>query len=145
MLWAGKLRCVQMEMLRPPIDGRSADLILLELATKRNVCGHPKLVHGGISALIIDNVAGYAIFKLKAAGAVPAGPAFTVNLNVNYRKPIPSMSAVICSVKLQSHERKKSLLEIKLYSPPDEQGDNLTYCEATALMVTPSAGQTTGA
>lgn len=112
---------------------------------KRNVCGHPKLVHGGISALIIDNVAGYAIFKLKAANAVPAGPAFTVNLNVNYRKPIPSMSAVICSVKLQSHERKKSLLEIKLYSPPDEHGDNLTYCEATALMVTPSAGQTTGA
>lgn len=98
-------------------------------------------MHGGISALIIDNVAGYAVFKMKAAGAVPAGPAFTVNLNVNYRKPIPSMSTVICSVKLHSHERKKSLLDIRLYSPPDKEGSSVTYCEASALMVTPSAGQ----
>ncbi len=44
--------------------------------------GHPGIVHGGIISTAFDNSYGWLFFTL----GIP--PAFTANLNVNFRKPV---------------------------------------------------------
>ena len=43
-----------------------------------NVAGHPKIVHGGLTASLIDETLGGLTYILKRDGHIPAGPSFTV-------------------------------------------------------------------
>ena len=53
---------------------------LIHIGDKLN--GHPGIVHGGIISTAFDNSYGWLFFTL----GIP--PAFTANLNVNFRKPV---------------------------------------------------------
>jgi hypothetical protein len=55
---------------------------LIEIGDR--LCGHPEIVHGGIISAIFDNSFGWLFLASKQK------PAFTANLNVNFRKPIYS-------------------------------------------------------
>ena len=46
----------------------------------REVCGFPRIVHGGLTAAIIDETFGGLLFALKQSGALSFwGPAYTVS------------------------------------------------------------------
>lgn len=53
----------------------------------RNVCGFPKIVHGGLTAAIIDESFGFLWLSLRANKQLPfRGPAFTAHLEVDYKQ-----------------------------------------------------------
>lgn len=56
--------------------------------------GHPGIVHGGIISTTFDNSYGWLFFALE----IP--PAFTVNLNVNFRKPVYENTTALLRAKV---------------------------------------------
>lgn len=54
---------------------------------RRNVCGFPKIVHGGLTAAIIDESFGFLWLSLRANKQLSfIGPAFTAHLEVDYKQ-----------------------------------------------------------
>ncbi|KAK9816593.1 hypothetical protein WJX72_002389 [[Myrmecia] bisecta] len=76
-----------------------------------NVCGHPTIVHGGLTAAVIDETLGGLAYILKREGIMGAGPAFTVHLEVDYKKPVPADSNIICSSELEQLDGRKAWYE----------------------------------
>jgi acyl-coenzyme A thioesterase PaaI-like protein len=52
----------------------------------RDVCGHAKIVHGGLLGAICDETFGALVYSMKQKRLLGPEPAVTANLNVNYRK-----------------------------------------------------------
>ena len=91
-----------------------------------NVCGHPRTTHGGMTAALIDDTLGGLSFMLKqnrnkkkkAPGGpvAPAGPAFTVQLEISYKKIVPAGSAVVVEATIESIEGRKMWLAARVLS-----------------------------
>jgi acyl-coenzyme A thioesterase PaaI-like protein len=77
----------------------------------RRVCGHPGIVHGGVSALILDEMFGQAYWAFYAQ---ERGPGFTASLTVDYKAPAPASSWLLCSVTVVSEEGRKVRLAATL-------------------------------
>lgn len=56
----------------------------------KDVCGHAKIVHGGLLGSICDETYGALVYCMKQANVIGPEPAVTANLNINYRKVVPS-------------------------------------------------------
>ncbi|CAM9621809.1 unnamed protein product [Phaeothamnion confervicola] len=93
--------------------------------------GHPQLVHGGIAALIFDNLFGWAMFL---GGTTHV---FTANLQVDYVKPLPCDTVCLVSVGLDRREGRKLYLRGELTS----LDGGVTYQRATSLFIIPRPGQ----
>lgn len=65
------------------------------------VVGWPEIVHGGISALLIDNTFGWLLFAYHKPMSV------TANLHLDYRSPVRSNSSSILRVKIDHVEGRK--------------------------------------
>ena len=52
----------------------------------KNVCGHPTIVHGGLTASIVDETFGGLTYMLKKRGVLGPGPAFTVHMVMDWKK-----------------------------------------------------------
>ena len=56
----------------------------------RGVCGFPTIVHGGLTATVMDETLGFLLFALKKQKALPFwGPAYTAHLEVDYKAVCP--------------------------------------------------------
>jgi acyl-coenzyme A thioesterase PaaI-like protein len=51
-----------------------------------DVCGHAKIVHGGLLSAICDETLGSLVYGMKQKGILGPEPAVTANLSINYRK-----------------------------------------------------------
>ena len=51
-----------------------------------NVCGHPTIVHGGLTAAIVDETLGGLNYLMKKRGMLDPGPAFTVHMTMDWKK-----------------------------------------------------------
>ena len=51
-----------------------------------NVCGHPTIVHGGLTAAIVDETFGGLNYVMKKRGMLDPGPAFTVHMVMDWKK-----------------------------------------------------------
>ena len=96
----------------------------------RRVCGHPGIVHGGVSALILDEMFGQAYW---AAFAKERGPGFTANLSVDYKAPAPAGRWLCCTVAVVAEEGRKVRLQATLSDEPDAAGT--VYATATCLFI----------
>lgn len=77
LLW-----CV-MPLLFGYADDASSVLKILQC---RGVCGFPTIVHGGLTATVMDETLGFLLFALKKQKALPFwGPAYTAHLEVDYK------------------------------------------------------------
>ncbi|XP_073465304.1 acyl-coenzyme A thioesterase THEM4-like [Aquarana catesbeiana] len=103
-------------------------------AEKRTICifqpgpyteGPPGHAHGGCIAAIIDEAAGTLI-------EYSSGPAWTANLNINYRNPIPLGSTVIIDSRVEKVDGRKIYISCRVRS----HDDAVLYNEATALFIT---------
>jgi acyl-coenzyme A thioesterase PaaI-like protein len=87
--------------------------------------GPPGLVHGGVSALVLDQVLG-------EAAAVGGAPGMTGRLTLHYRRPTP-LGDLTVSARLESSEGRKSVVRGELRDPSGQ-----VTVEAEALFVLPS-------
>ena len=129
-----------------------------------NVCGHPGVVHGGLTAALMDDTLGGLVYVLKhtqqaegngvdsegdglpaptvpPALTVPPGPAFTVQLDVSYRTPVPAGATVCVSAELTRVDGRKAWVAARLGSCAAE-GSGVIYATASALFVVPKAWRT---
>ena len=66
-----------------------ADTFRLISSSTQN-CRHDRgIVHGGLSAMIIDEALGVLVYMLKRDSVLGPGPAFTAHLGVDYKKVWP--------------------------------------------------------
>ena len=137
----------------------NADVVAI-VTVGSDLDGHNKIVHGGIIALVIDDVLGFGYLAVLLQEAelrseknrnnsngtitntfLPDVVAVTANLNVNYRAPVPSNTTIIVEAKLMPNEgsvesrreKHKFYWNVKVVSP--DRGT--TYCQATSLYVIP--------
>lgn len=104
------------------------------VALGREVAGWPKIVHGGLTAAIFDEVFGGLLYCLKKSKAVSfLGPAYTVQLNVSYKSKIAASSTVLCTATLEKFEGRKLSMTATLSDGPDGR----VYATSRALFVTP--------
>jgi acyl-coenzyme A thioesterase PaaI-like protein len=112
---------------------------VVELGGKLN--GHPGVIHGGLLALLIDDVLG---FGFRAAG-VPM--AMTANLNINYLAPVPANTTILIDAYLVRREGRKLYWKVVVTNnanaaavADDDDGpphNTVVYCNATSLYIIP--------
>ncbi|KAI8978441.1 HotDog domain-containing protein [Pilobolus umbonatus] len=94
-----------------------------------NLCGHDGVIHGGLSATILDEMLAYITIP-----SLPNYSGFTANLNVNYRKPIKSNQWVIVHGVLEKLEGRKAWGKAWIETTEDVP---VVLTEATALYISP--------
>jgi acyl-coenzyme A thioesterase PaaI-like protein len=111
---------------------------VVELGGKLN--GHPGVIHGGLLALLIDDVLG---FGFKAAGV---DMAMTANLNINYLAPVPANTTILINAYLDRREGRKLYWQVLVTNnnaavvaddDDDDPHNTVVYCNATSLYIIP--------
>ncbi|KAI9103236.1 HotDog domain-containing protein [Phlyctochytrium arcticum] len=92
--------------------------------------GHDKIVHGGVTATLMDEMLARAIIT-----SLPNQTGFTANLNINYRRPVQTNQFIVLRSKLTKIEGRKGYGEASIKSLDGQQ----TFVEATALFISPNA------
>ena len=92
------------------------------------VDGHEGIVHGGIIAMLVDDVLGYGFYSI----GWPA--AFTANLSLNYRAPVPAASILRIECYFERQERRKLYWKVRVV---DARRPSILYVDATSLFVIP--------
>lgn len=68
----------------------------------RDVCGYPRIVHGGLTAAILDETFGFLLFALKHHGQLPFWqPAFTAHLEVDYKSVRPGCCSWLADLRVK--------------------------------------------
>jgi acyl-coenzyme A thioesterase PaaI-like protein len=74
-----------------------------------HVCGHPKTVHGGLTAALLDNSLGWMVIWLMRPFGISR--IFTANLSIDYKARIPTDSTLFVETKIVGRERRKIFVE----------------------------------
>eukprot|EP00891_Asterochloris_glomerata_P007240 jgi/Astpho2/7240/Aster-01548 len=102
----------------------------------REVCGFPRIVHGGLTAAIMDETFGFLLFALKEHKQLPFwGPAYTAHLAVDYKAKINAGSTILCTCSVESMEGRKVWMQATISDGPTGK----IYAKARALFVAPSS------
>lgn len=88
--------------------------------------GPPGCVHGGMSAMILDHVAG-------AAAAFNGTPGMTATLEMRYRRPTPHSVPLVAEARTDRVEGRKTFVEARITDL-----DGRTTVEATGMFILPS-------
>ena len=122
------------KMVVPPLlfhDPKGTEITGIVYAGE-SLCGHKGIIHGGFAATMLDE--GLARCCM---GAMPHKIAVTANLNINYRKPIPSDSFVVLRAETTKLEGRKGWVKGRLESLVKPGDKPVVYAEAEALFVSP--------
>ncbi|MQY02931.1 PaaI family thioesterase [Actinomadura macrotermitis] len=87
--------------------------------------GPPSFVHGGVSALILDQLLG-------AAAAVNGTPGMTATLELRYRRPTPHGVPLTAEAKVSRVDGRKTYVDAAITGP-----DGKATVQATAMFVMP--------
>jgi len=93
-------------------------------------CGHPRIVHGGALASILDDALGTLFLASGRNG-------FTANLSVDYRKPLPAGTDVCVRASIDRVETSKSGSH-KVYltsAVVNAEDPSFIYTQGTALFI----------
>lgn len=92
------------------------------------IAGHVGIVHGGVSATLLDECMGRASFP-RLAGKIGV----TAKLELQYRAPIPSGTFVLVRATTTKVEGRKAWVEGVI----EDATDGKVFVEATALFIEP--------
>jgi uncharacterized protein (TIGR00369 family) len=90
--------------------------------------GPPGLVHGGVSALIMDHVLG-------AAALAGGSPGFTATLEMRYRRPTPNGVPLVATAAMVRVEGRKTFVEGAITGP-----DGQVTVQVFGTFVMPATG-----
>ena len=108
-------------------DDNDEDVVLANIKLGTNLDGHTGVVHGGMLALLLDDVMGMAFHVMGV------NLAYTANLNINYRQPVMANTQVVVRVKCETREGRKLYFVAQMTS----SDSSILYCEATSLYIIP--------
>lgn len=94
----------------------------------QRIAGHVGIVHGGVSATLLDECMGRACFPL-LAGRIGV----TAKLELQYRSPIPANSFVLVRATTTKVEGRKAFVEGVM----EDATNGTVFVEATALFIEP--------
>ncbi|KAF9149334.1 hypothetical protein BG015_008874 [Linnemannia schmuckeri] len=127
-LTAGTLRGENMLSVHPlKFERKDQKAIVLFLHLGRSLCGHDRIIHGGLLATLLDEATG-----MVALPNLPYHIGFTANLNLNYRKPVKADQFVMIKAEYERGEGRKGYTKASIH---DLDGNTLVEC--TALFVSP--------
>ncbi|KAL1914675.1 uncharacterized protein VTP21DRAFT_8086 [Calcarisporiella thermophila] len=107
--------------------GRDKKQAVIVTHLGHGLCGHPKIIHGGLLATLLDEA-----FGIIALPNLPGNVGFTANLNINYRRPCFSNQFVVIRSKLEKLEGRKAYTEASI---SDLEGN--VFVDGTSLFVSP--------
>ncbi|KAI1318689.1 hypothetical protein EDD11_005982 [Mortierella claussenii] len=127
-LTAGTLRGENMLSVHPlKFERKDKKAIVLFMHLGRSLCGHDRIIHGGLLATLLDEATG-----MVALPNLPFHIAFTANLNINYRKPVKADQFVMIKAEFEQAEGRKGYTNASIH---DLHGNTLVEC--TALYISP--------
>ena len=107
--------------------------------------GHPSILHGGITATIIDECMGFLQTanieeeRRKRGGEYEQLGSFTATLTVDYRKPIRTPGPVIVKSWYERRDGRKEWVNAEVQQEQD--GKVVVVAEGAALFVTPRSAK----
>ncbi|KAF8983232.1 hypothetical protein BGZ46_010604 [Entomortierella lignicola] len=101
--------------------------VVLFMHLGRSLCGHDRIIHGGLLATLLDDATG-----MVALPNLPFHIGFTANLNINYRKPVKADQFVMIKAEFEKSEGRKGFTSASIH---DLNGNTLVEC--TALYISP--------
>lgn len=109
---------------------------------RRDVCGYPSTVHGGLTAAIVDETFGGLYTALLTTGNLGATlPGLTARLELDYKRKIPSGTVLLVTAELESVEPRKVWMKATV-SNGSPRG--ATFATGRALFVAPNIGKQLG-
>jgi acyl-coenzyme A thioesterase PaaI-like protein len=115
------------EVYKRPEGSNDENVIIAHVKLGDKIDGHPGVVHGGILSLIFDDALG---FGFEALGV---GMAFTANLNVDFRAPVPAGTMIRVLAQLEHREGRKLFWKAQMMSM---DGETL-FAECSSLYIIP--------
>eukprot|EP00934_Nitzschia_sp_Nitz4_P006127 Nitzschia sp. Nitz4//scaffold19_size178191//13705//14463//NITZ4_001955-RA/size178191-processed-gene-0.44-mRNA-1//-1//CDS//3329540613//6117//frame0 len=111
------------------LPGTSTDtpVVIARVQLGKHVNGHPGIVHGGIISLLFDDTFGFGFVALGVAKA------FTANLSINYRAPLPAGTVVEMKAYLDRQEGRKLFWKADMTS----LDGTVLYAQGTSLYIIP--------
>lgn len=105
----------------------SPDEVTVNYTVADHYQGYPGVVHGGIVASMLDEVAGRALM-----GADPLNPRFmfTARLDVQYREPVPIKTPLQLIGRVVKRKNRSAAAHAAIYHP-----DGRLLAEADAILV----------
>ncbi|ATZ54660.1 hypothetical protein BCIN_11g00150 [Botrytis cinerea B05.10] len=97
-----------------------------------DLCGHPKIIHGGFLATMLDEGLARCCF-----GALPNKIGMTATLTVNYKAPTPAGTFVVLRAETTKVEGRKAWVEGRIETLVGEGEKPNVLCEANALFIEP--------
>jgi Uncharacterized protein, possibly involved in aromatic compounds catabolism len=110
-----------LEVQPTPEGGVRADLAFRPLHE-----GPPGAVHGGVTAMILDQLLG-------SAAAMAGRLGMTATLTIRYRRPTPYGRPLVATAEVARTEGRKTWVEGRIATP-----DDTVLVEATGLFITPA-------
>lgn len=115
----------------PPLNFHTKDAPLPEMVSLQylggDLCGHPGIIHGGLSATLLDEGMARCCFP-----ALPNKVGVTASLKIDYKAPIMANQVVILRAETTKAEGRKVWVKGLL-----ETVDGVKLVEAEALFIEP--------
>ena len=91
------------------------DFIISEWIPVDYFSGYKNVLHGGVQATLMDEIASWAVqIKLKTAGV-------TANLNIKYKKPVfISKNKILIKARIEKYMKKIAYIHTELYNSEGE-------------------------
>lgn len=97
------------------------DSVICQWTPKKRYEGYPNLLHGGIQATLLDEIASWVVYAIVGTAGV------TSDMNIRYRKPVQVTEGgikLVAKVLEQSHRIVS--VDAKLYTAAGEVGSEAT-------------------
>ena len=115
------------EVYKRPEGSNDENVVIAHVKLGDRINGHPGVVHGGILSLIFDDALG---FGFEALGVKMA---FTANLTVDYRIPVPAGTTIRVLAQLEHREGRKLFWKAQMTS----MDGKTIFAECKSLYIIP--------
>lgn len=112
---------------RPPCASAPLGEFIFVITLGLGLNGHPDTLHGGVVGLLMDESMGYAALYTRP----PEMTSYTATMTVNYKKPIPTPSVILCRSTLDEKSQGRKMWT----SATLEDGEGGIYATGTALFI----------
>lgn len=129
LLQSGSIRSYHVYRRIQNGDNSHQPLVVAHIVLSDAVNGHESIVHGGILALLIDDVLGFGFAAARVEIAV------TANLSIDYRAPVAACSRIRIACELVAQTPRKLSWKATVTDPEE----TIVYCEASSVYVIPKS------
>ncbi|KAF9878124.1 thioesterase superfamily protein [Colletotrichum karsti] len=114
-----------------PPDWRVEELCSL-ITFRDGMIGFPETAHGGVVALVLDEVTGMTIVAQRPEGAEPNKDFRTAYLNTTFLKPVPAPGTILVRSRISKIEGRKNFVSAQI---EDEKGEVLAKAEVLYISI----------